>query len=419
MNGDEMKKICSAVLVILLSSTIYAQQSHNSEPQKYALVIGNGAYSGLSRLANPVNDANDMAAALQSLGFTVDKVLNGNLVQMESAISKLKDQLSGKKNSYGFLFYAGHGVQSNGDNFLIPVNTDIPGENHLRTRAVSVQVMLNDLNDAGNELNIVVLDACRDNPFGWNRSGSRGLTVLSAPQGSIVVYATSANSTAEDGTGRNGLFTGQLLKNLVTPGLNVQEIFNRTGEDVLNMSGGKQHPEISVKYFSTAYLGNKPSTLPDPKPRPAIPAQAHGTERAAHLWTIGASIGTSFSDPWAIGTVHGTIAPFKNSFLELGFEIGMISGIADAEKYYSLYPFAHYALFLPFAKSGGWYAGAGGGFMLAEYAFPEEKIRINTFALDFTTGVNILNILGIAYTLRTDFKSANNKFTVGYTYRFK
>jgi len=113
---------------------------------------------------------------------------------------------------------------------------------------------------------MIVLDACRDNPFGWARSGSRGLSVVSrAPAGSIIMYATSANSTADDGgSGRNGLFTGQLLNNLKTPGLSVQEVFNKTGEGVIIASEGKQHPEIAIKFFTTAYLGSKPGPNQNP-----------------------------------------------------------------------------------------------------------------------------------------------------------
>ncbi|MCL2805461.1 MAG: SUMF1/EgtB/PvdO family nonheme iron enzyme [Treponema sp.] len=246
-----MKKTLVFLLLLTVCTALFAQQ-------KFALVIGNGNYTSISKLRNPVNDANDMATALQSLGFTVDKVLDGNLEQMENAISRLKNRLSIEKNSYGFFFYAGHGVQSGGINYLLPVNANIPSENALRERAVSVQFMMSELNDAKNDLNIIVLDACRDNPFGWSRSGSRGLAMVSAPVGSIVVYATSANSTAADGTGRNGLFTTELLKNLRTPGINVQELFNKTGQDVLTSSGGTQHPEISLRFFGSAYLGSRP-----------------------------------------------------------------------------------------------------------------------------------------------------------------
>jgi tetratricopeptide (TPR) repeat protein len=248
-----IKRTIFSVILILSVSLLYSQQ-------KYALVIGNGNYTGISRLNNPVNDANDMEAALRELGFTVDKVLDGSLTEMENAVMRLKNRLSVSKDSYGFLFYAGHGVQSNSVNYLIPVNANIPSENYLRDRTISVQAMLDELNDAGNALNIVVLDACRDNPFGWARSGSRGLTVLSnQPADSIIVYATSAGSTAADGAGRNGLFTSHLLINLKIPGLEITEVFRLTGAAVSQASGRQQIPAIYNQFFGTAYLGSRPS----------------------------------------------------------------------------------------------------------------------------------------------------------------
>jgi formylglycine-generating enzyme required for sulfatase activity len=253
------------LLILLLSvSALFAQQ-------KYALVIGNANYANISRLTNPVNDANDMETALRNLGFAVEKVLNGSRVDMENAITRFKNRLSTSRNSYGFFFYAGHGVQSGGVNYLIPVDANIPSENYLPDRSVSVQTMMNELSDAGNELNMIVLDACRDNPFGWSRSGSRGLTVVSrAPSGSIVMYATSADSVAEDGTGRNGLFTGQLLNNLRTQGLSVYEVFDRTMGDVIRVTNGRQHPELSLRFAgaSSVYLGTRPSPTPAPQPAP-------------------------------------------------------------------------------------------------------------------------------------------------------
>ena len=181
-----MKKIFAVLLFLLMSAGVFAQRNSASQnvsapqnisaPQKYALVIGNAAYTGLASLKNPVNDANDIAAALQDLGFTVDKVLDGGLDDMERAVQRLKNRLSVSKNTYGFFFYAGHGVQSGGLNYLIPVGANILNENSLRERAVSVQWALAELNDAGNELNVIVLDACRDNPFDWARG--RGVYCL-------------------------------------------------------------------------------------------------------------------------------------------------------------------------------------------------------------------------------------------------
>jgi formylglycine-generating enzyme required for sulfatase activity len=261
----QMKKRLLPVFFCLLALPgLFAQQ-------KYALVIGNGNYTGITRLNNPENDAADMKAVLEGLGWTVDLVRNGSLDQMETAVGRLKNRLSVSKGSYGFLFYAGHGVQSAGENYLIPVDAHIQSESLLRQRAMSMQFMLDELNSAGNELNIVVLDACRDNPFGWSRSGSRGLSMVSAqPADSIIVYATSAGSAASDGTGRNGLFTTHLLNNLKKPGLSVREMFDQTGADVQRASNRAQIPAIYSQFFGVAYLGGPPAVAPAPV-QPAPP----------------------------------------------------------------------------------------------------------------------------------------------------
>ncbi|MCL2833874.1 MAG: caspase family protein [Treponema sp.] len=279
-----MKHLLAGIF-ILLAMNISAQQ-------KFALVIGNGNYTSFGSLPNAVNDAMDMTATLQSIGFTVDQVLNGNRAQMVEGITRLKNRLSVSDNSYGFLFYAGHGVQFNGINYLIPATADIPNANYLGDTAISVQTMLAEINDAGNELNIIVLDACRDFPAAWSRSINRGLTVVAnQPADSIIVYATSAGSTAADGTGRNGLFTGKLLQNLATPGLDVSEIFRRTGADVSQASNRQQIPAIYNQFFGLAVLDPLPvqpapaaQTEPQIQPAPlvaALPPPAADTSNPA------------------------------------------------------------------------------------------------------------------------------------------
>ena len=246
-----MKKLF-VILFLLLTAVAFSQQ-------KFALVIGNGNYANITKLANPVNDASDMANALQSLGFTVDTLLDANQDQMVAAVMRLKNRLSVSNNSYGFLFYAGHGIQSNGENYLVPVDANIPGENFLKNRTVAVQEMLDELNDAGNEFNMIVLDACRDNPFGWSRGGTRGLTIVTRqPADSIIVYATSAGFTASDGSGKNGLFTSYLLENIKIPGLEVTEMLRRTNADVARASDNRQRPAVYNQFYGTAYLGMKP-----------------------------------------------------------------------------------------------------------------------------------------------------------------
>jgi hypothetical protein len=139
---------------------------------------------------------------------------------------------------------------------------------------------------------------------------------------------------------------------------------------------------------------------------------------SSKLWTVGASIGTSFAAPMFIISAHGTVAPFYFSFLEIGIDFGFLSGTSDVD-YNSICPFVHYAFFLPVTRRTGWYIGAGFGYMMSNYSLPEGDLKEKTFALDMITGVNIANVFDISYTLRTNFNNSNNKISAGYTYRFK
>ena len=151
-----------------------------SGQEKFALVIGNSNYTHFGNLQNPINDANDMKDVLSSLGFNVDLVLDGDLNQMEASAIRLRNRLSeAGHNSIGLFYFAGHGLQMGGINYLIPSNANIPDSHFLRERAFSVQVMLDMLNDSRNALNIVILDACRDFPTAWSRSLNRGCDTIS------------------------------------------------------------------------------------------------------------------------------------------------------------------------------------------------------------------------------------------------
>jgi len=251
--GKNAVRLRLAVFVLSFALSLPAQ-TVGSGP-RYALVIGNGSYVDLGKLKNPPNDAQDMAAALKDLGFKVDLLVDADLPKMEDAVIRLGNNLSGSADSTGFFFYAGHGVQSGGVNYLIPADARIASEAFLKTKSLAAQSVLDTLQGARNALNVVVLDACRDNPFSWSRSGSRGLTVVgSQPPGSIVAYATSAGSVAQDGTGHNGVFTQELLKNLKTPGLEIKDVFNRTGKAVGTATTGKQVPAVYNQFFDNAYL---------------------------------------------------------------------------------------------------------------------------------------------------------------------
>jgi len=141
--------------------------------------------------------------------------------------------------------------------------------------------------------------------------------------------------------------------------------------------------------------------------------------KVARYNTVGVSVGSAFSIPWLVTTVHGTFSPLNNLFLELGFDLGLVSGAPDVS-YYSLYPYAHAAFYRPVTDKLGVYIGAGGGYMMAKYTFKVEgELVKNGFVADAIAGINLFDMVDISYTLRTNFTGADNKVAVGYVYRFK
>ncbi len=209
--------------------------------QRIALVIGNSAYK-VSPLANPTNDARAMAVKLQQLGFTVIRKENADREEMMTAAREFGNQL--KNGGVGLFYYAGHGVQSKGINYLVPVDSNINSEDELSTRAYSANELLEKMDTAKNRVNMVILDACRDNPFARSfRSASRGLAgIEQAPSGTLIAYATSPGSVASDGSGSNGLYTEQLLQAMSEPGLKIEDVFKRVRVNVMDRSAGKQTP---------------------------------------------------------------------------------------------------------------------------------------------------------------------------------
>ena len=209
---------------------------------KQALVVGNSAYTHTSPLKNPVNDAKAIGSTLQQLGFEVTTLLDVNQRQMEQALrrfgSRLRDQ-----NGVGLFYYAGHGMQVAGENYLLPVDINPSTETDVRYDAIPVGKLLGQMDAAGNGMNIVILDACRNNPFSRSfRSNSRGLAQVIAPTGSFISYATAPGNVAADGEGDNGLFTAKLLEHMKTPGLKLEEVFKRVRSDVQRESNDQQVP---------------------------------------------------------------------------------------------------------------------------------------------------------------------------------
>ena len=222
--------------------------------KRTALVIGNARYE-IGALRNPTNDAQDMAATLQKLGFEVTLTIDATQERMEHNISEFGRQLY--QGGVGLFYYAGHGVQVDGENYLIPVDANIQSESDVRYKAVNIGQVLGKMGEARNGLNIVILDACRDNPFAKRfRSASRGLAIVSssAVKGTFIAYATSPGKVASDGEDRNGLYTKQLLTQLQTPGMPIEQVFKRVLQGVERDTNGRQTPWTSSSFSGDFYF---------------------------------------------------------------------------------------------------------------------------------------------------------------------
>jgi hypothetical protein len=204
------------------------------------LVIGNGAYAGNAALPNPPNDAKAMSDTLRSLGFTVVETRDASRAQMSEAIAKVRDSLKGKQG-VGMLYYAGHGLQLDWRNYMVPVDAKISKAADVPAQSIDVAEVIDAFKQAGNRMNIVVLDACRDNPFAGTATG-KGLAQLDAPPGTFLAYATAPGNVAEDGSGQNGLYTSFLLQELKKPQAKIEDVFKRVRLNVRQKSEGRQIP---------------------------------------------------------------------------------------------------------------------------------------------------------------------------------
>ncbi len=232
-----------------------APASSRSSEKRLALIIGNADYLHGGRLANPVHDARSMAAVLQELGFTVQRFENCDQKTMKRAIDEFGSSL--KRYTVGVFFYAGHGVQVKGNNYLLPVDAKLESENDVEYDAVRADRVLAKMESAGTATNIVVLDACRDNPFerSWRRSArGNGLAFMNAPSGSIIAYATAPGETASDGDGRNGLYTSAILEHIRTPGITIETMFKRVRSTIMEKSGKRQIPWESTSLRGEFYF---------------------------------------------------------------------------------------------------------------------------------------------------------------------
>lgn len=228
------------------------------DEKRYALVIGNSKYKFVSPLKNAENDANDMAAELAKCNFEVIKVINGDYNQMRDAFRKFHEKLSTgpKDQTVGLFYYAGHGIQNQGENYLVPVEANVEYEDDIPRTCMPVQrIIMANMERSNSRINILILDACRNNPFpSGYRSAESGLAEIKRAKGSFIAYATAPGSVASDGEGRNGLYTQELLNAMRKPGMTIEQVFKDVRRNVLRLSGDRQYTWDSSNIIGDFYF---------------------------------------------------------------------------------------------------------------------------------------------------------------------
>jgi tetratricopeptide (TPR) repeat protein len=229
------------------------------DEKRYALVIGNSNYNkDIGILKNPVNDATDVATELRKSNFEVQLITNCTYVQLREAMRKFHEKLTNgpRDQTVGLFYYAGHGVQYQDENYLVPIDADVKFEDDVARMCFPVQRMvLANMERSNSRMNIVILDACRNNPFpATTRSVSSGLGEMKRARGSFIAYATSPGSVASDGAGRNGLYTQELIKALRKPNLTIEQVFKDVRMNVLRLSGDKQYTWDSSNIIGEFYF---------------------------------------------------------------------------------------------------------------------------------------------------------------------
>lgn len=259
-------------LLFLLTFPLAAQPPQRDlkfeAPKKVALVIGNGSYPKWP-LRNPANDARAVAQALTDVGFTTITALDVTLPNLDRAVSSLVSQV--RQGDVVAFYYAGHGIQLEGENYLVPVDFDAKDEADAKYAAYAASRVQERIEKAGARVTLVVLDACRNNPFAATRSTSGGLAAMGTGKGTLIAFATAPGKTADDNPkGNNGLFTTHLITALKEPGLTLDQVFNRVRERVHNASSGRQVPWTVSSVIGDVYLRpGAAGATPAPQPQPA------------------------------------------------------------------------------------------------------------------------------------------------------
>ena len=257
---------------------------------RLALVVGNSQYQAVPALDNPSNDAADLAQALRGAGFEVIEQRDATREAMAKAAHEFSDRLRGA--DVALFFYAGHGLQMDGENYLLPVDAKIENPSDVRFNTINLADIQQEMEEnGGGRANIIILDACRNNPFaeklaqGGRAAPARDLGRVDARgEGSLIVFSTQPNNVALDGTGRNSPFTSALLKYVNAPGLEVRQMISRVRGDVLQATGRRQTPWDSSSLVGDVYLASPPTeskAQAAPTPAPVVSAQTATPPRDA------------------------------------------------------------------------------------------------------------------------------------------
>ncbi|WP_217808157.1 caspase family protein [Oceanibacterium hippocampi] len=265
---------------------IFVRVDDAAAEKRLALVIGNGGYQSIGALANPSADAMLVASRLKALQFETTLLLDSNQMDMKRAIVDFGRELRrAGRDAIGLFYYAGHGIQSQGRNYLIPIEAAPTDQADLDLMGVEANWVLRQMETAGNQTNIVILDACRNNPLeATDRSVQRGLARIDAPTGSFIAYATAPGQTAVDGDGANSPFTLALANAMQTPGLPIEQMFKQVRIDVLRATNGRQTPWDSSSLVEDFYFTAMPAAVAIAPPPAAVaePADANPVEQS--LW---------------------------------------------------------------------------------------------------------------------------------------
>ncbi len=283
--GEAMWRLKLLTLIVVGLLVQAGLGSSFAAAPRIALVIGNSAYAE-APLANPANDARLIASTLRNLGFEVMERIDVDRDTMQYAIVEFGERLDkAGKDAVGLFYYAGHGVQVGGQNYLIPLKVRIEKESHVQIQAVSAGWVLGEMEYASNRMNFIILDACRNNPLTRRfRSPIRGLANMNPPRGSLLAYSTAPGKLARDGEGPNSPYTEALAKALLEPGVPAEKMFKRVRDLVMAETNDEQVPweESSLTGADFYFNSAKVSEAPVPTtPRADIAAQV---EQETAFW---------------------------------------------------------------------------------------------------------------------------------------